>query len=1124
MTEAHPSTCQACGKPFATVVAGLCARCLLGDSSQTVTIADVTGDPQSAINETMPILVEATGPLRPPGKVRPPDSRRALPALADRFARLELSDEIGRSGMGVVFRGRDHELERELAVKILRPDLDDSAEMTRRFVEEAQITGQLQHPGIVPIHQFGIFEDGRPYFTMKLVKGRTLSALLADGGRSQGDQDRFLGMFEQICQTVAYAHAHGVIHRDLKPSNVMVGSFGEVQVMDWGLAKVLARDASIARVEIPAAGTVVTTARGVEDSELSRPGSVLGTISYMAPEQARGEVERVDERADVFALGAILCKLLTGEPPFVGESGAELLRQAAEGNLADASARLDRCAGDAELVALARDCLAPERDERPRDAGVVAGRVTAYLAGVRERLHAAELARATESARVDEATRTAEVARAQARAERRARRLAVSLAVTGIGLIAIVAGGSAWLQQQDAHRIATTARLVNDALSEAFRLEGEARSRSVDDPAGWTVALAEAQRAEALLAQGRADAPLRARVDTLLKSLTRQRSATAERAARLRSERKLLADLSDARDQTGYSLTEVDRAYAAAFSAAGLDVDGSQPRAIGEWIAARPSVAELALFLDDWAHIRRWIKLKPGQHPDSDLVAAARVADPDPWRDRFRAAHRNPAALRALADDEQGLEGQPPRSLHLFAIALKDEASDLDRAMRVLGFAWQRFPNHFWINLEMAICVEAKMANCPPAQRTRWGTERARFLSTAFASRPHDFSTLYALADTFLGQGRLDDAVETYRGVNRLRPGTVAPNTRVGQLLRSQRRLDEAASAFREAIRSKPDDDLAHVELGNTLRDQNKLDESVIELREATRLSPENATWHFYYGMCLEALGRREESLVPLREAFRLDCKNQTVGSVPHPLSHFLRLVGRSDEAIDVLSEALRIKPDEQGIRKTLVDYLVRAGRLKEAAECQAPLCERNPDDWFAGFELSALYLAAGDDAAYRRHCLAMLDRYDKMPTSNAADFVTASCLLSPRPVEVERASQIARLTFDARAAAQAGTDEHGWKNIHFAWAEHRSGHFTGAAELLEGLKVPGKAVMLRADSLLALTEARLGRKEEASRRLADCRVVLAAGRDALGQPAFWVDWLVAELNCRETECLLVPR
>jgi eukaryotic-like serine/threonine-protein kinase len=155
--------------------------------------------------------------------------------------RYPIDGEIARGGMGAVLKGRDPDLGREVALQVLREDLQDDADMVRRFVEEAQIGGQLQHPGIVPIYELGTFGDSRPFFSMKRVKGHTLAGMLEVRPNPSGDLPRFLAVFESIAQTMACAHARGVIHRDLKPSNVMVGSFGEVQVMDWGLAKVLPR-------------------------------------------------------------------------------------------------------------------------------------------------------------------------------------------------------------------------------------------------------------------------------------------------------------------------------------------------------------------------------------------------------------------------------------------------------------------------------------------------------------------------------------------------------------------------------------------------------------------------------------------------------------------------------------------------------------------------------------------------------------------------------------------------------------------------------------------------------------------------------------------------------------------
>src|SRR5207253_4496445 len=235
--------------------------------------------------------------------------------------RYQLLGEIARGGMGVVLKGRDPDLGRDVAFKVLRADLGGKPAAVQRFVEEAQIGGQLQHPGVVPVYDLGRFSDGRPYFAMKLVKGRTLADLLTERTSPTDDCGRFLQIFLQVCQTLAYAHSRGVIHRDLKPSNMMVGAYGEVLVMDWGLAKVLpkggiadedrAKASTRRESSVFEQPTIIHTARsGSGAGSETQAGSVMGTPAFMSPEQAGGEIDKLDKRADVFGLGGILSVIL----------------------------------------------------------------------------------------------------------------------------------------------------------------------------------------------------------------------------------------------------------------------------------------------------------------------------------------------------------------------------------------------------------------------------------------------------------------------------------------------------------------------------------------------------------------------------------------------------------------------------------------------------------------------------------------------------------------------------------------------------------------------------------------------------------------------------------------------
>ncbi len=254
--------------------------------------------------------------------------------------RYVLIAPMGRGGLGTVSRARDRELDRPVALKVLHL-LPGAAQAEARLLREARVIARLEHPGIVPVHDSGVLPDGRLYYAMKLVRGRRLDEYV----RRPAAWTECLPIFQKVCDAVAFAHAHGVLHRDLKPQNIMLGAFGDVLVMDWGLAK-------------------------MRDKE-TQPGVVMGTPGYMAPEQALGEAD-VDERADVYALGALLYFLLTGQAP-----GATPLLP---------PRGLDRSI-PRPLEAVCLKALAAERGDRYAGVPELADDVARFLAGRRVRAY-----------------------------------------------------------------------------------------------------------------------------------------------------------------------------------------------------------------------------------------------------------------------------------------------------------------------------------------------------------------------------------------------------------------------------------------------------------------------------------------------------------------------------------------------------------------------------------------------------------------------------------------------------------------------------------------------------------------------------------------------------------------
>jgi eukaryotic-like serine/threonine-protein kinase len=896
-------------------------------------------------------------------EIEPADPASSTNSEGD-AGRYRLLGEIAHGGMGAILRGRDDELGRDVAVKVLLASHQGAPEMQRRFIEEAQIGGQLQHPGIVPVYELGTLKDLRPFFAMKLVQGRTLADLLKARSAPTDDQPRFLAIFQQVAQTVSYAHARGVIHRDLKPLNVMVGSFGEVQVMDWGLAKVLP-DAGAA--DAPEA-ILIRTSRQNMAADASQDGDLLGTPAYMPPEQANGDVAVVDRRADVFGLGSILCQILTGAPAYVGRSRADVLIKARRGDTAESLVRLDACGGDADLIALARDCLATLAADRPPDAAAVADRITAYLDGVQDKLRAAERDRA--------------VAEARALEERRRRKLQVGLAASMLALTIIGGLSASYYIQQHQARLTAESTL----LARLSTLRDQALDHP-DEPARWRAALVAVGPAATVLGPTASRASQRR--FSLLRAEIESAVAAADRDGVLLDQ---IVDIRSSRDDDPDGSVR-DSAYADAFRAAGLDVLTLSAADFAARLRARPPAVELAILsgLDDWTIVRGGSRR---DRPGAKLLSeAARAADSNSWRNDLRMSLSEKdkklqlAAFQNLARSAQ-FDTSDAVSRHLLGNSLM-VAGDSATAEIVLRSAQRHFPGDVWINYDLAhvlvernrrddairfytaarslrpetahtlahalvdrgesdeaIAVFQDLTRRRPKNGGHWAClgvflkkrglpGSGAVLQTAVAAcreairlKPGDAMARHNLGLALVGQGKSDEAAAAYREAIRLKPSDAVAHYNLGQALYIQEKLEEATDAFRDAIRLRPDYSGAYFGLGSALGSQRRFAEAIIAHRAAIRLKPDLVEAYARLGFALAEQGKFEDADAAFREAIRL---KPDYAEVHYNRGHAFKRQHKLEEAVAAYREAIRLKPEYPEAHNNLGFALADQGKLEEA-------------------------------------------------------------------------------------------------------------------------------------------------------------------------------------------------
>jgi serine/threonine-protein kinase len=854
--------------------------------------------------------------------------------------RYDLNDRIARGGMGIVYRAHDRLLNRTVAVKVMRSRFMDRPDLLRRFLAEARINGRLQHPGVVPVYEVGTLSDTRPFIAMKLIEGQTLSRMMRQRTTPADNLAHYLKIFESLCQTVAYAHRQGVIHRDLKPDNVMVGEFGEVQVMDWGLAKFLNPADAVAptpdgfeAVEKSAylsgdgctpVGEYATEATAIRALGPDEPGAgfttageVFGTLPYMPPEQARGEIDRVDRRGDVFALGAILCQILTGQPPYFG--APESLRdQARGGKLFGAYVLLDRCGADQALVLLAKHCLAVDPDSRPADASALAGMVTQCLDGLQDRNRQLEMSRLAAEARLCEAE-------AREKLARKARQLARMLAVAGVIVAALLA---AWIGYFTKHNV---------GRSSADDDRQTLAAQPVENPTPVPEVVKPDQSA------------------ALASELDKRRSDLA--STRGAFDRRIVAGQ-----------------YRELFLNNGFDIQNGDAATIGDRLRNGSAGAGLVSGLNDWLAISHD---QNERHQLAAILKASGHPVAEPW---LAAMDSGDATAQAQFVDA----GMPAIGVAVLANNLIKSDNNKE-AEQLLTAGAHKYPTDFAVNSMLGGIMRA---NGKPA-------EAVTYLTAARTARPTNAGINLELSLALADAGKTAEAVEALRATVPLDPKSAVAHKRLGELLMAQGNADSARASFATVVELDPKDIAAqlalgkaellrgdldaalkvfttvaatpthgaagHAGLGEIHRRKWEASKAVTEFRAAVAADPKNVEYHI--GL-VDAMRVNNDVTGALREA-RTAVKNlPTSAPAQRILGDMLHISGDLPAAVIAYRAALQLDAKDIDTHQRLATTFANLNDHKSAAKELAAIADLRPTDAKAQLALGRARLKAADPTA----------------------------------------------------------------------------------------------------------------------------------------------------------------
>lgn len=986
------------------------------------------------------------------------------PASAGRYT---LRAEIARGGMGVVVRAVDPAFDRDLAVKVMLADPRRRPELVRRFQEEARITGRLQHPGIPPVHDQGHLEDGRPFFSMKLIEGRTLEDLLTER-ENTGDVSRLIGIFEQVCQTLAYAHSRGVIHRDLKPANVMVGAFGEVQVMDWGLAKHLGFRESDAGDWESDAGDRKSTC---ETDGITQSGAALGTLRFMPPEQARGEIERLNEQSDVFGLGALLCTVLTGRPPFASASAASNLRAAIEGDLTEAFDRLDRCGADAEIVKLAKKCLAAEQSDRPQHAGEVAQAVSTYLEGVQEKLRLAEVERAE----------------AQVKAVEEKRRRKWTLAAAAAVVLLLVGGvaGAFWYQETRNQESLRQTREIADSLSTMKQARERAEVLTEDLPLRrqhLDTAQKEKTHLEQALARLRAGEYYGVLQQFEMESAQLDQAEADHRlltAYEHLDNQRVIFDTRQTRRQFEKDLDEFLKALNDY-----CDLNSSAEEGAA-FVRSRPRAMQRRL-----RHVLHvcFAESCQSKRPIAErLRAVLDLVDGDSaWRRNVRKA-----ILTDDVDRLAELARQTEESLRDATVLylVSQRLVPLRKRIEFLQHGQREFPQDFWINHELAQSLKRETGMRyveHPEHKKKLINDATRFYAVAAVLRPNNFKVLLNYGAGLQISGRFQEALDVWRKAEKLNPEYAEIHYDIGVALLSLGDKVGARNAFTKSIECRADFSKAHYNKAFVNQQLGNLTEAGEGYKKAVELDGKYClnslglgTWRYRQGDvdgAIEDFKKAIELHPRFQEAYSSLGGSWYVKSLSSPESKAKCL----SEALFASRKAVVLNPGDGGSYATISLALTEQGEFDAALRASE----------------MAIYLKPDEPMAHRARALALSQQGNLVEATTALE--RAMTLCPPDEAEWRRADEQRRKILEELLAA---------------W---RHGEKTSAAELLlladycrNDKKEPQTAAVL-CQMAFAAQPSLAADVEKRHRYNAACCAVLAGAKDWRSKAH---DWLRADLS-----------